>query len=649
MRLPLRLTLHGGLLALCASVFLAGPVDRLESAGPPPAPPGPSDQLDYVFFASDRPVLIRMHVRVGDQPYSVAWDAWIDKLFKWFDKNGDGFLNAAEVARIPEANFLTQQLQGSIGGRSNTMQIATLDTNKDGKVSKEEFRAYYRQYGMRALRFFNNNYQATQAKQINDSIYKRLDVEPTGKLTREKLAKLQTLLANLDENEDELLSVSELQLEGQNDPYARQPPRRVRGKMAPQVTAEPGLIELQAPAAAPPRVAYDSPAGSAAILPPAVTRPGQAAGVPFAAVAQQMLGHYDKSKKGKLSPKDIGFDKKLFAQLDTNHDGFLDAVELIGFFKQPPDLVFRARVGKLTSVGKSVAGAIASFIGAKSNVPDRAEVLNAKTSQVAKKVKRMNAENLSFSLGDAKFDFQANEGQSQRYNNLQQFYLQQFDAIVDKKKGYVDKSQEKDNAMQPFLFYIFPQADENGDGKLTRKELLAWLALVADGNTCFVTIQVEDIGRSLFNVIDRNSDGQLSIREMRTAWERVKPLCKDGTGLEQKDLPRTLRITLGQGNTFYRGVVVQSFGGPMMPGQRAGVGSVPVWFTKMDRNFDGDISPKEWLGTEEEFRMIDTDGDGLISAAEARAYEARRKKDETKKPDETKPAAPVKKPVPTKK
>jgi hypothetical protein len=42
----------------------------------------------------------------------------------------------------------------------------------------------------------------------------------------------------------------------------------------------------------------------------------------------------------------------------------------------------------------------------------------------------------------------------------------------------------------------------------------------------------------------------------------------------------------------------------------------------MDRNGDGDISPKEWLGTEEDFRQIDTDGDGLISAEEARKYEA---------------------------
>ena len=64
-------------------------------------------------------------------------------------------------------------------------------------------------------------------------------------------------------------------------------------------------------------------------------------------------------------------------------------------------------------------------------------------------------------------------------------------------------------------------------------------------------------------------------------------------------------------------------------------GNNPAWFTKMDINGDGDISPKEWLGDEETFNEIDTDKDGLISAAEARAFEAKKPKDQTKEPAET--------------
>jgi hypothetical protein len=42
----------------------------------------------------------------------------------------------------------------------------------------------------------------------------------------------------------------------------------------------------------------------------------------------------------------------------------------------------------------------------------------------------------------------------------------------------------------------------------------------------------------------------------------------------------------------------------------------------MDRNRDGDVSRKEWLYSEELFRKIDTDGDGLISVEEAEAFDA---------------------------
>jgi hypothetical protein len=44
----------------------------------------------------------------------------------------------------------------------------------------------------------------------------------------------------------------------------------------------------------------------------------------------------------------------------------------------------------------------------------------------------------------------------------------------------------------------------------------------------------------------------------------------------------------------------------------------------MDRNGDGDVSRREWLGTEEEFRRLDADGDGLISPDEAERADAPR-------------------------
>ena len=43
----------------------------------------------------------------------------------------------------------------------------------------------------------------------------------------------------------------------------------------------------------------------------------------------------------------------------------------------------------------------------------------------------------------------------------------------------------------------------------------------------------------------------------------------------------------------------------------------PIWFQKMDVNGDGDLSPREFLGSREIFQKMDLNGDGLIDAAEA--------------------------------
>ena len=39
----------------------------------------------------------------------------------------------------------------------------------------------------------------------------------------------------------------------------------------------------------------------------------------------------------------------------------------------------------------------------------------------------------------------------------------------------------------------------------------------------------------------------------------------------------------------------------------------------MDRNRDGDLSPREFLGPRDAFLRLDADGDGLIDAREATA------------------------------
>jgi Ca2+-binding EF-hand superfamily protein len=147
-------------------------------------------------------------------------------------------------------------------------------------------------------------------------------------------------------------------------------------------------------------------------------------------------------------------------------------------------------------------------------------------------------------------------------------------------------------------------ADRNGDGKISRAEWEEFLQIRGALIACLVQITVLDSGPSLFEAIDSDADGALSVRELRGAWQRLEKLgCITNGTLDLGKLPRRIRliVSLGPPKSLLRRV------------PREG----PAWFVAMDRNNDGDVSRREFLGDDAAFRRLDTDGDGLISRAEA--------------------------------
>jgi len=131
-------------------------------------------------------------------------------------------------------------------------------------------------------------------------------------------------------------------------------------------------------------------------------------------------------------------------------------------------------------------------------------------------------------------------------------------------------------------------------------------------------VVLHDLGHGLFEALDRNHDGRIGLREVRTAAPTMQALRRPGqTGLRATDPPRRLHLEVIRGSfhLFGTGQGGESTVPRLVAQPRSPVG--PVWFQRMDRNLDGDLTWKEFLGPRHVFEELDADHDGLIDPTEA--------------------------------
>src|SRR5262249_35286862 len=149
-----------------------------------------------------------------------------------------------------------------------------------------------------------------------------------------------------------------------------------------------------------------------------------------------------------------------------------------------------------------------------------------------------------------------------------------------------------------FFAGLFKQMDADGDGKLYLKEVLAYFRKQKEwrdkANACCCSLSVSDQGRGLFDLLDRDGDGRLSLREMREAVKPIGKLDRNGDGMiESSEIPRRYQLGARRGATGGGGggrqvIAISSFARPARALPQRGEG--PLWFRKMDRNRDGDVS-----------------------------------------------------------
>jgi Ca2+-binding EF-hand superfamily protein len=591
-----------------AGLFAAGALAACLSAGDAPAV---GDRHDFVYLSETRPVLIRVHVRLDGKPVQAAWDGFMNHLFDTLAVNRNGVLSKEEAERAPTlSQILTGGISGAFGaipgmgktGGAPTMQ--EFDTDKDGKVSVAELAAYYRkggflplqvepdagqQKGFGGLAIFGGGRPEPTVQAVAESIFDLLDADKDGKLTKEELAAAPTVLLQRDEDDDEMITAAELA-----------PGKRAAGNMVAGAMAM-GLG------------GGNAPKGNKALV--ALAAPGETPADLVRRLQERYGPKADKVEEKKLSRADLGLDEATFQRLDTNGDGVLDAAELAEFVKRPPDVELRMSLG---------------YGGSGSQVAPAA----AKDAPLAGKL-QFKSGLARLDLGRTRVDLRAsNTYRPDRLAGLlRQQVVAQFKQADKDKNGYLDEQEARNSRV---FTELFKAADKDGDGRLYEHEVIAYLDALADlqqrARAACVTLVLTNQSRGLFDALDVDRDGRLSVREMRGAVALLQQLDTGGKGyLTRGDLPSSFDLTLRRGPTTAvafnpAAAFFDQYGGSSASDQLPELTAGPTWFRKMDRNRDGDVSRREFLGTDEEFRQIDTDGDGLISLEEAERFDARMRK-----------------------
>jgi Ca2+-binding EF-hand superfamily protein len=304
----------------------------------------------------------------------------------------------------------------------------------------------------------------------------------------------------------------------------------------------------------------------------------------------RLIRKYDRNKDGKLSLEEIGISPEVFRALDTDGDGKLSAEELKAFYKQQPDveavLELEPPAGQLPRV-EVLPGS-----KARSTRPDVA-IFGLGETDVALGVRSFDP--VKTAIEDAR---------------------QQFNRLDVDQNGYLDRDELKDNIR--FQRGLFETIDTDGDDKIFWHEMEAYVRSRAEAAATRCDIVLHDLGHGFFEALDRNHDGRIGLREIRAASDTLRALIKPGqTVLKATDPPRRLHLEVIRGTfqLFGTGTAGESTVPKLVVQARVPVG--PLWFQRMDRNQDGDLTWKEFLGPRHVFEELDLDHDGLIDPEEA--------------------------------
>ncbi|MFQ5731330.1 MAG: hypothetical protein ACE5KM_05165 [Planctomycetaceae bacterium] len=459
---------------------------------------------------------------------------------------------------LKDPRFATTRYRYAAANAKQRQALAKrFDLNGNNKVDRYEVRRFIAQLGYGAA--FNirpsYNYRA------EPDITKILDTNKDGSLTADELESAAERLKSRDADDNDLLVAAELGA-GARNPYQRRLPR--------------GGVRLPTAGR---RVHQLGPTAQ------------------LSALYVELQKQYGDSKK-VIAKKAFRAAPELFTRLDLNKNGILDAGEMVAFHLAKPQLKLEVRLGKDKKRGAGV-----SVISA------------AKGLKVAGKLHTMG-NRASVTLPGWRFAVDVSNATRTPYNYAAyaKRYITQYD--VD-KNGYIDAKDIKKLGVRGRTIQAqFKRWDADSDGKVYAKEIEKYYDRIQAPQRTQVSLSSTSTGPSLFSAIDETGDKRISLREMRTAAKRLLKLDRNKDGrIDVVEMPSNASITIYRGRTNY-----VNYNRYRRPGTATRVTvRGPKWFHHMDKNADGDVTLREFLGTKQQFKKIDTNSDGFIELSEAKA------------------------------
>jgi Ca2+-binding EF-hand superfamily protein len=493
-----------------------------------------------------------------------------------------------DVFLLLDRGPLHMRLRITIAGKSPqairrdylTRLFQALDTDKDGKLSRAEFERSPLNTSRRGTKGRRMSPREAAEKvpagklaealervagdtlafrqdntnrKTDDSVFAALDADGNGALNEDEMLQAPTLLLAKDQDDDDCITLDEFK------------PTDANLMMAAVLVPN----REQRPLAAVSNLLLD---GAGRLFAPRLVR------------------RYDQNRDGKLSAAESGLTPARFRALDIDSDGKLSAEELAALRQQPPDV--EAALELEPPAGSSPHVRVSAGPNAQASRPDFSSFV---FSDTVLELAVRSFDPLGTAIADAR----------QHFNNLD----------MD-QNGYLDQDELKQNVR--FQRGLFELIDTDGDEKIFWPEMESYVRSRAEVAATRCDIVLHDLGHGFFEALDLNHDGRLGLREIRVADTTMRGMRKaDQTLLRVNDPTRRLHLEVIRGSfqLFGTGGTGESTVPRIAALPRSPVG--PIWFQRMDRNLDGDLTWKEFLGPRYVFEELDTDHDGLIDPKEA--------------------------------